>query len=198
MNPVKNGRITASFNEMRPLTAPPSKRWHIHGALDIAGGDGIIRAPVGGIAQGVVIFRGVDPQKGLGSWGGENLKEKREILAFPWRDYWYDTYGGFVVLYESSKRMHLLCHIWASKLLNPEAPPSMFPFRYAYYLEEVEDTRWACHMMFTETTQVKEGQPLARIGSAGYSTGPHVHWEIHKSWKQLDPYGARIDPKEYI
>lgn len=193
MNVIRNGIITTGFEEMRPLNLPPEKRWHIHGALDLAGGDGIIRAPARGTAQGVVIFRSPG-----GAWGAPGIDEKSEILEFPWKEYWYDIYGGIIVLYEPKGRMHILAHIWASQILNSQPHPAQFPFRYAYYIEERETTRYPCHMMLTETVEVKDGQPLARVGNAGQSTGPHVHWEIHHQATKLDDYPLRINPEEYL
>jgi|GEM_PF-2155600 len=198
MNPVLGGVITAHFDELRPLSAPSAQRSHVHGALDLAGGDGIVRAPTDGVAQGVVIFRGVDPRKGLGAWGAKGLEEKSEIMEFPWREYWYDVYGGFVVLYEPNGKMHLLCHVWPNRLLNPQPGPARYPFRFAYYIEEAEITRWPCHILMTDATEVRQGQPLAPVGTAGYSTGAHVHWEIHHTSKAIDYYSVRINPKEYM
>jgi len=202
MTPIHGGVITTPFSEPRPLSVPPAQRTHVHGALDVAGGDGIVRAPADGTAQGFAIYRGVDPDRGRGGWGGKGIVEKSEILAFPWREYWYDTFGAFVTLIEPSGRLHLLCHIWPSRMLNPQPGPARYPFRYAYYIEEEEATRWPCHLMMTEATQVRAGQPIAPVGYAGYVTGPtgrHVHWEIHHQADRLDDYAARIDPaKEYM
>lgn len=198
MTALRGGRITTPFDEPRPLSVPPAQRNHVHGALDLAEGDGIIRAPVSGQAQGVVIFRGVEPVKGIGAWGAKGLEEKSEILEFPWREYWYDIYGGFVVLYEPNGRMHLLCHVWPTRLLNPQPGPARYPFRFAYYIEEAELTRWPCHILLTEPTEVLAGQPLAPIGNAGYSTGKHVHWEIHHQATHLDDYPLRINPETYL
>jgi murein DD-endopeptidase MepM/ murein hydrolase activator NlpD len=34
---------------------------------------------------------------------------------------------------------------------------------------------------------VDKGQLIAKMGSSGRSTGPHVHYEILKGGKQIDP-----------
>lgn len=36
-------------------------------------------------------------------------------------------------------------------------------------------------------TSVKKGQQVGAVGSTGFSTGPHLHWEKYASGKQLNP-----------
>ena len=44
---------------------------------------------------------------------------------------------------------------------------------------------------------LKPGDLIGYVGNAGYSTGPHVHWEIHHGW-QIDYYGNRVNPANLI
>jgi len=39
--------------------------------------------------------------------------------------------------------------------------------------------------------EIKDGQPIGTVGSTGFSTGPHLHYEISR-------YGKRTDPLVYI
>lgn len=41
--------------------------------------------------------------------------------------------------------------------------------------------------LVTPDDLVEEGTPIARMGTSGYSTGPHLHWEI-------TVYGVNVDP----
>ncbi|QYO78413.1 M23 family metallopeptidase [Devosia salina] len=38
-----------------------------------------------------------------------------------------------------------------------------------------------------EGQQVKTGTPIARVGSTGRSTGPHLHFEVHRADQSVDP-----------
>ena len=195
MIPVAGGVITTPFNEMRPLTVPPAQRWHVHGALDIARGDGVVVSPVDGEAQAWAIFRGIDPKTDGHAWGSS---EKPDILALPWRGYWFEVYGGIITIIErGTGRLHILCHFWPARILNHD-PEFDGPWHSIYYLEERTVTRWPSHILMTDQVYVKAGQRLAPVGNAGQSTGPHVHWEIHHQADMLDDYAKRINPQEYL
>ena len=50
------------------------------------------------------------------------------------------------------------------------------------------------HMSRIETrvgTEVFAGQTIGRVGSTGYSTGPHLHFEVRRD-------GVQIDPQDFI
>ena len=182
--PVRGGVITAGFHEARPLSNPGE---HIHGALDIAGGDGMILAPCAGVVRGYVIFR----KPGF-VWG----KDKEAILALPFRDRFEDVYGGFIALTEAGTgRLHLLCHIWPDAILYAHRDSG---FGFERYIETRVMDRFPAHVLVTAERRVKEGDILAPIGNAGFSTGAHVHWEIHHQAGQLDTYERRVNPETYL
>lgn len=193
MNVIKNGTITTPFDEKRPLNLPPEKRWHVHGAYDVAGGDGLVRSPVEGIAQGFVIYRVPG-----GAWAA---KEKSLVTDIPWRNYFQDIYGGVIAIIEhKTQRLHLLCHIFPEAILDGSAKATAH-FKYQDYIETAEYGQFPAHLMRTAKIEVEAGDVLAPVGKAGQvsgATGLHVHWEIHHSYKKLDDYAARINPKEYL
>jgi len=45
-----------------------------------------------------------------------------------------------------------------------------------------------CNVLYVkEGDYVTQGQKIAEVGSSGNSTGPHLHFEIRKSERFVDP-----------
>jgi len=191
MEVIKGGKITAGFTDKRPLSVPAEKRNHIHGAIDIAGGDGLVRSPVDGIAQGFAIFRAPG-----GGWDHE--KEKRLILDMPWREYFADIFGAIITIEERrTGRLHILAHFWPEVVIDGSSKATV-QFQYDNYLETAKEDRFVSHILMTKRIEVEKGDILAPVGNAGFSTGAHVHWEIHHSTKRLDVFEKRVNPEDYL
>lgn len=177
--PISGGRVTAPFDEPRPVEGPKT---HDHGALDVAGGDGQVRAPAAGIARAYIFIR----------YPGEDwmFRDKPEIQELPFRRYWYDVFGGLIVVTEPSGIMHLMTHFFSNQLQRG--------FGRLHVYETSKETRFPCTALVSDAREVRRGEVVSKVGNAGYSSGPHIHWEVHHQSDRLDDYPSRINPSRYI
>ena len=177
-----NKTINPGFNQMRPLSVPPEKRWHIHGAGDIPGQKGsIIMAPEDGT---VAAYRIVRDSKYKGAPWPDNRMDN-----FPFRDYGFDVYGGMVVLKGKSGMVHLFCHQYWEQLKD-----GLYVDDEWGYTEQSADDQYPYFSDYTTFRSVKEGERIGKIGNSGYTFGPHCHYEIHPSYRWYD-YKDRVDPE---
>jgi hypothetical protein len=175
--------MTTEFYEPRPLSKSPDERDHIHGAIDIGAGVGeYIRAPEAGELYGWAAFRG-EP--------GIYWASMRIIADGPFQgcNYFYDTFGG-VLLLITPKRMHVITHSYASQLFNK------YIFNENKYYEERKDSRFPLHAIYAGPIRVRAGAVIGYVGNAGYTSGSHVHWEIHHghTWERWE---KRINPERW-
>ncbi len=190
------GTVSTPFDEMRPLSNPH----HVHGAIDIAAPVGTqIVAPEDGILSAYVAIRNEDGIYWPGTQGPQihRFHSLFKTPLFPWRNYFYDMYGGILIL-ECNDRVHVFAHCYMNQLRKN--PHFNSPLVNWVYTEEREDKRWPIHCYHTLDTPVgvKEGDVIGEVGNAGFSTGAHVHWEIHPGTWKWAKWEERINPEIFL
>ena len=50
---------------------------------------------------------------------------------------------------------------------------------------------WASGVLVSAGDRVTAGQQIGRVGSSGWSTGPHLHFEVHVN-------GSPVDPEQFM
>jgi hypothetical protein len=181
IKPVPGARVTARYDQPRPLSNPGQ---HIHGATDYAAlaGSKII-AP----EEGLLYYYIAQRPESRPTW-----ELKIEGVRFPFSNYFYDTFGGIIILSGASGMVHLFAHCYINQLYNKGIIESA-KWRTN---EQSDEVRWPITTLHTLGTisAVEAGDTIGFVGNAGYSTGPHVHAEIHNGWEWTD-YSDRADPE---
>lgn len=62
--------------------------------------------------------------------------------------------------------------------------------KYLYLTHSDGTETLYCHcskVLAEEGAVIRQGETIALVGSTGWSTGPHLHFEIHKNGERLDP-----------
>jgi len=173
-----NTKITAGFHEPRPMSNPGE---HPHGAIDIATPVGsTILAPEHGK---LIMYFARRPKDGL-YW------KPNEMGHFPYRNYFYDMYGGLLILKGESGLTHVFTHIYMSQMHNKEKHDWA-------YIEEKADERFAIFCMLAGEIEVFEGAKIGVTGNSGYSTGDHCHYELHKGFVR-QAHADRPNPQEIL
>jgi len=184
------GKITSGFNEPRPMSDPGK---HIHGAIDIGDPVGTpIKAPESGSAFCYVGVRQDDGEY----WPKMPMLHDK---LFHWCNYFYDMFGGVIVLMAHNgdpreiTRTHIITHCYGNQIFNKSIfkdYPAPAP-----WVEQAQDWRFPVHGIFTDKIMVSEGDIIGFVGNAGYSTGPHIHHEIHHGYK-YEKHADRVNPEE--
>jgi murein DD-endopeptidase MepM/ murein hydrolase activator NlpD len=174
-------KISAGFDEMRPLKADP--KTHKHGAIDIAVRRKTpIYAPEKGRLFYHMVFRSERMTHNL-FW------ESGRWYAFS--NYFYDIWGGLIILEgEETGYTHVFAHCESEYLFNDGLVS-----REAFSLEENNYGKFSISLVSKEfPVLVNQGDRIGRSGNAGFSTGPHIHYEIHPG-RKWERHADRINPE---
>lgn len=179
--PVPGGKITAGFDQKRPLSAQAHERWHVHGAIDIAAPAGKpIYAPERGM---LFYFAAIRPNRDRDM---RELELEHGPFDFGGKAYFYDVFGALAIVLGNSGITHIFAHSWLNQLFN--VPPVRVRWQYK---ESPKVERFPLCAFFTTNghgRHINEGDHIADVGNAGYSTGPHAHYEMHRgrAWQRWE------------
>lgn len=171
-----NTLITTPWDDPRPVGNPGK---HVHGGIDIGCRTGSrIVAPEDG---GLCLYYARRMQDGQ-YWPAGTLDD------FPFRNYFYDMFGGVAVLRGSSGKTHVFTHLYAKQMNNNA--------RHDWaVIEEPGKKRFPLLAHMAGEIRIRKGEFICYTGDSGFSSGPHCHYEIHDGFKWQD-WGERPDPEK--
>lgn len=188
--PVIGGVVTAGFWEPRPLSGP--KPGQYHRAWDITARRG---APILAEEDGQVIYHVIyrSPTTKLAD-------QKMPDGKWYWLSNLYrDNYGCMVILRGKSGLIYVHCHLDEPQFFSYMRDNISHQYSGAAYealtFKEQRTTYneyVAALITDTHPVDVSLGQRIGAVGNSGYSTGAHVHVQIHAA----EDYNSRIDPAE--
>jgi murein DD-endopeptidase MepM/ murein hydrolase activator NlpD len=167
--------ISSGFTEPRPLSNPGK---HIHGAIDIK------------VPKGTAIYA---PEPGLVFYHF-NYRCSKGTRNIYWSDktwyafsnYFYDVFGGLIIV-EGKQLTHVFAHI-ETETLNKQMNGKIICREW-----HIDNDKIAI-LHLDDGHPVREGDIVGHSGNAGFSTGPHIHYEIHRH-RNWDRWERRVNPE---
>lgn len=172
----KNSYISSKWDEPRPLSNPGK---HPHGAIDIKA---IIGAVIVAPEAGELFLYASIRSNNREQWPDDGSNH------FPFKNYFYDVYGGLIVLKGKSGLTHVFAHSYLNQIHNKKKHDWVS-------IEEKANKRFPVMALLAGGIRVKAGEKIGEVGNAGYSTGPHCHYEIHEGF-QWTKWEDRPDPEK--
>lgn len=176
-------RLTSDFDEMRPYGTV--RKTHKHGAWDLAVP---ISTPIYAPEVGILHYF-FQVRTG-------NIKHHNIYWAdgrwYAFSNYFYDSYGALAVLETHDHLTFVFAHIYAKNIIAMTEEQMIC--LTVDELKTVDGMILAFHNR-DKPLGIDKGDIIAYSGNAGYSTGPHIHMELHKGRSWI-PHRDRPDPKD--
>jgi hypothetical protein len=203
-NPLPGSLIDPGGRWDTPRPRPPATPKYLHAGLDLnriardwdKPGARELRAAEDADAFAFALHRHDFTRD---AWPDElrrSLLDDRAPQSFPWIGHFHDIYGPIIALRgRETGWVHLYCHSWFNLVFDK----TIFPRAAWSYQEEKRKGRFPLFLWntFGHHAPVKRGDVVGVVGSAGDSTGDHLHWEVHLGWEST-PRPVRPDPEKHL